>query len=134
MAELAGAYPDRVVSVKEIAERQEISAKYLEQIMNSLKLAGLVKSRRGVHGGYMLARPPEQIELREVFEALEGSPAPVDCVDDPELCPLKQTCPTRQTWVELKKSIVQVLEETTVADLGRRNEPESCDASPMYHI
>jgi Rrf2 family protein len=134
LAELALEYPKGTVSVRELAERQNIPAKYLEQIMSRLKAAGLVNSVRGLHGGYALAAPPSRISLREVFEALEGSPAPVDCVDEPGSCPLEAGCPTRETWAEIKQAILGVLEKTTLADLAERAKEKADERVPMYHI
>jgi Rrf2 family cysteine metabolism transcriptional repressor len=120
LVELAIAYPDGTVSVTEIAQRQRISPKYLERIMATLKAKGFIRAVRGVHGGYMLALPPDEISLSQVMEALEGSTAPVDCVDDPESCPMEDLCPVRDTWVQMKQSVQKVLEETTVRELAER--------------
>jgi Rrf2 family protein len=120
MAELAVAYPEGAVSVKELASKQRLSAKYLEQIMSSLKAAGLVRSVRGTHGGYTLARSPARINLSEVYQVLEGSPAPVDCVDSLKVCSMARTCPTRDTWVEIKEAISSVLDGTTLQNLADR--------------
>jgi len=120
LVELALAYPQDIVSVAEIAERQNVSPKYLERIMAELKASGIVAAERGAHGGYALARPPESITLSEVLEVLDGSSAPVPCVDDPDLCPREQTCPVRQTWAEVKRSVENVLKATTVGDLAER--------------
>ncbi len=135
LAELAAAYPEGTVPVREVAEKQEISAKYLEQIMSRLKAAGIVESVRGLHGGYKLAMPPGECRLSEVFEALEGSAAPVACVDEPGGCPLEDCCPTRATWSEVKEAIVEVLENTTLQDLAdRMNEKRARQKAPMYYI
>lgn len=132
--ELAMAWPDRLVSVREIAERQEISAKYLEQIMTPLRAAGLVESSRGLHGGYELARPPEEIRLLDIYRVLEGPVGPVDCVEEPGSCPLEQVCPARETWMEIKESIAEVLETTTLQDLAEKTERRIKAAARMYHI
>jgi len=113
---------------------QGISVNYLEQIMSSLRVAGLVKAVRGMHGGFALSRPPAGITLKEVFEALEGAVAPVGCVDHPESCPMEQLCPTRQTWVEMKESIEEVLERTTLQDLLERKKEKGASSTPLYHI
>jgi Rrf2 family protein len=120
LAELAAAYPGQVLSLKDVAKNQHLSVKYLEHIMTTLRVAGLVRPVRGMRGGYTLTRPPGRITLREVFETLEGSLAPVDCVDDPQSCPLKEVCPTRETWVEIKNSLAKILEGTTLQDLLAR--------------
>ena len=120
MVELAAAYPDELMSVKEMALRQRLSPKYLEQIMCALQAARLIKAVRGIHGGYTLARLPADINLSEVFQALEGSPAPVECVDGHDRCPLDDVCPTRDTWIEMKEALAKILEDTTIQDLVQR--------------
>ena len=134
LAELALAYPDGTVSIKEIAVKQHISAKYLEQIMRTLKAVGLVTSVRGMHGGFALARRPAEITLKEVYTALEGTVAPVDCVDHPDSCPIESLCPTRDTWIEMTQAMESVLERTTVQDLVERVKRKSGSAATMYHI
>jgi Rrf2 family cysteine metabolism transcriptional repressor len=118
LAEVAAAYPDGTPSIREIAERQRLSPKYLESIMQALKAAGLVRATRGVHGGYTLTRPPAEIRMSDIFRALEGTPAPVPCVDTPELCGMADDCPTRDTWVELRGAIEGVLTRRTLQDLA----------------
>jgi Rrf2 family protein len=134
LAELASADPGTTRSVRDLAARQAISPKYLEQILNALRAAGLVTTARGMHGGYTLARSPGTITLRELFEVLEGSLAPVSCVDDPNSCPRQNVCPTRQTWIELKQSIATVLERTTIQDLVERKKRKLASTALMYHI
>lgn len=134
MAELASAYPEPAVSVKDIADRQHISAKYLEQIMTGLRTAGLVKAERGMHGGYALTKPPRDITVQDVLEAIEGPIAPVDCVDHPETCELEGVCPIRDTWVEMAESVGRVLKGTTLQDLAERQERKTEPAEPMYYI
>jgi len=117
MAELADAYGEGPVPVRELAANQDLSEKYLEQIMAPLKAAGLVKSVRGPGGGYVLGQPPSSIHLSDIYRVFEGSAAPVDCVDDPESCPLYDNCPTRPFWGELKEAIEDTLGRTTLQDL-----------------
>ena len=134
MFELAKAKPDCPVSVKEIAQRQALSAKYLEQIAVALKAAGLVKPVRGMRGGYMLTEHPKSITLGDIYEALEGSTAPVECVDDPVSCELHASCPTRDIWVEMKTAISSILDNTTLQDLVDRNALKLASSQPMYDI
>ncbi|MFC1672334.1 RrF2 family transcriptional regulator [Planctomycetota bacterium] len=134
MATLAMAYPEEPVSVGQVARQQRLSAKYLEQIMAALKTAGLVTSTQGVHGGYSLARPPESINLGDVFNVLEGPTAPVDCVDNPGTCSMEAVCPTRDTWVEIEEAIRKVLKNTTLQDLVERMKSKSDGLSRMYQI
>ncbi|MFW6457564.1 MAG: RrF2 family transcriptional regulator [Planctomycetota bacterium] len=134
LSELGVAYPEETLSVRELAERQDISEKYLEHIMSSLKSAGIIRSVRGKYGGYQLRRPPEEITLAEVFRVLEGPPAPVECVENPESCSMCGACPTRRTWVDMRDAVVDVLENTTVADLEERNRDAWSSGPGMYHI
>jgi Rrf2 family protein len=120
MAELAVADGSGIVSTRQLAESQDLSVKYLEHIMASLKAAGVVSPVRGMRGGYRLARASSAITLSEIYEALEGSAALVECVDAPEGCPVSETCPTRETWVELTSALTDVLSNTTVQDVVDR--------------
>ncbi len=132
--ELALTYPEVPVSVKDMAERQRLSVKYLEQIMRTLKAAGLVRAVQGTHGGYALTREPATITLNEVFNALEGSPCLVECVNRQDACPMENICPTRDTWVELTRALTSVLEGTTLQDLAERQQQKIASRTPMYYI
>jgi Rrf2 family protein len=134
MAELACVYPNESVSVRALAERLEISAKYLEQIMAALKAAGLIESERGIRGGYRLARPPEHVTLAEVFRVFEGCPSPVACVEDPAACPNSKACPTLDTWAEIRVAIEEILEGTSLQDLCERKRGKAASGAPMYYI
>ncbi len=134
LAELAAAYPDRVVSVHELGKSQRISPKYLESIMCALRTAGLVESVRGSHGGYVLASCPSSIRLSDVYAALEGSAAPVACVDQAEACDFRDRCPTHETWKQVKAAVVEVLERTTLEDLADRQRRKAQVATRTYHI
>lgn len=105
------------VLLRDIAKRQSISRKYLGHILTSLKVAGLVKSIRGAHGGYTLAKSPADIKLARVIRVLEGSTSPVECVDDFNSCPRKSICVTRDVWDRIKKATDDVLESVSVQDL-----------------
>jgi Rrf2 family cysteine metabolism transcriptional repressor len=117
MVELGLAYPGGAISARRLAERQQLPVKYLEHIMAALKATGVVKPVRGAHGGYKLARPPEDIKLIEVYRALEGSPALANCVESPDTCPMSENCATRDTWSELTTALETVLETTTLQHL-----------------
>ena len=134
MVTLAMANPVKAISVKEIAQNQHLSAKYLEQIMAALKGAGLIKVVRGGHGGYMLSREPASIRIIEVYQALEGSLALVDCIEDPNACPMREICPTKETWVEMTGALEEILERTTIQDLVKRQREKGDSADSMYHI
>ena len=115
--ELAMEYGKGPLQIKIIAERQEISNKYLEQIMAILKSVGLVRSIRGAKGGYVLAKEPKNIRISDIFVALEGPLLTVDCVEHPEFCTRCTDCVTRHVWTEIQESIMNVLEGVTLQDL-----------------
>jgi Rrf2 family protein len=104
------------VLLKDIAQRQEISLPYLEHLITPLITKGIVRSARGSRGGISLRRRPEEIRLNEVVEILEGSIAPVECVDDPKICPRSETCVTRDLWDEMKRAMNDIL-NITLQDL-----------------
>lgn len=120
MLDLAVNGDGRLVLLKDIASRQEISKRYLEHMMTLLRNRGLVVAERGATGGYRLARPPEEIRLDEIFEALEGPIAPVECVRDPSACERTEDCVTRELWCEVADAMRSVLEGRTLADLKDR--------------
>lgn len=120
MLDVAIHQSDIPVQLKDIAERQQISLSYLEHLVAPLVAAGIIKSTRGAHGGVSLGRPPEDILLIDIVRALEGSVAPVECVDDPATCSRAESCVTRDLWVEMKRAMESVLESTTLADLVQR--------------
>jgi Rrf2 family protein len=117
LVHIASTHPSQAVPVKEIARAQNLSVKYLEHIVSSLKAAGLIRSVRGMQGGYALAKPPRSIRLDEVIRALDGPPVIVECVDNPEACCRHTICPTRDVWVKVRKAVDDVLSGTTVEDL-----------------
>jgi Rrf2 family protein len=121
------------VSVRELAESEHISAKYLEHIFHRLNSVGLLRAVRGKCGGYELAKPAASITLKDVFVVFEGTIA-LECTDDPDRCPMVSTCATRQTWVELKEAILRVLERTTLEDLAERKRAHAADKSFVYEI
>ncbi|MEN6547963.1 MAG: Rrf2 family transcriptional regulator [Armatimonadia bacterium] len=117
MACLAQHYGQGPCSVREMAQANGLPVKYLEQLCGTLKNAGLLKSVRGAGGGYVLARPPEQIRLVEVFEALEGALAPVRCLENGKPCRRRGNCLTRGIWEHLADVMRGALEEQTLADV-----------------
>ncbi|MFH1382896.1 MAG: Rrf2 family transcriptional regulator [Chloroflexota bacterium] len=123
------------VLLRDIAQRQEISPLYLERVISPLIAAGVVRSTRGAHGGIRLARLPSEIKLNEVVRILEGSLAPVDCVDDPKVCRRSGFCVTRDVWGEVKQAMDGVLTAITLADLmERQKKKEPPSGTTMYHI
>ena len=106
------------VRIKAIAERQEISEKYLEQIISILNHAGYVKSTRGAQGGYKLAKMPEQYTVGMILRLTEGSLAPVACLEDEDnLCRRKENCATLEVWRRLDEAIKGVVDHITLAEL-----------------
>lgn len=113
-----------VVQIKEISEREKISAKFLEQILLTLKNAGLLHSKMGIGGGYYLARHPSEITLGQIFRVLDGPVAPIKCVSqmayEPCGCPDEQTCGLRLVMGDVRKAIADILDNTSLADVASR--------------
>ncbi len=118
MVELALSYDGEPVKLKTIAEKQDLSIKYLEQVMNPLRVSGFVSTQKGSRGGYRLVKSPDQITLYDLIYAVEGSLAPVDCVDNPETCDRVDSCVTRDFWVRVHQVILRELQSTTLAELA----------------
>ncbi|MGI6513080.1 MAG: Rrf2 family transcriptional regulator [Syntrophomonadaceae bacterium] len=114
-----------------VAEREGISDRYLEQIMTSLKRAGLIKSIRGPQGGYVLTREPDEITVGQIIRALEGPIAPVDCVSEeyPEECERADRCVTRLLWAKVRDSIVEVLDSYSLQDLIEESKQKNSNCS-----
>ena len=134
LLELAIHYREGMVPLKDIAQRQQISLRYLEHLITPLVTAGIVLSIRGPRGGVWLARSPQEIKLSEVIGLLEGSIAPVECVNDPKYCSRSDFCVTRDIWGELKKVMNGVLESTTLQDLVERHKKKEQSETIMYYI
>lgn len=107
------------VHLREMAQRQEVSEKYLSQLVMQLQSAGLVRTLRGSGGGICLARPAKEITVREIMEALEGPFVPVDCVRQPQVCTRASDCATRALWTEMKQLVDDLLGSRTLADMCR---------------
>ena len=104
-------------SMKEISEQQHIPINYLAKIMRRLVKKGLVRAMVGPDGGYALRRPPGEISLREIYEAIEGEIRMVDCMDKNSICFLHETCPQLPVWDRIQLSMIKILEETTLEDM-----------------
>jgi Rrf2 family transcriptional regulator, cysteine metabolism repressor len=126
MVELARRAGEEPIPLAEIAADDGLPLAYLEHLVARLRRAGLVDSRRGSRGGYMLARASTEITMAEVVEALEGSIAPIECIseaaDGSIVCSREakheRVCPTKLLWTRVRLSIVRTLQETTLADLA----------------
>lgn len=121
MVDLAQHFTEGPIPLAEIAKRQELSAKYLEQLIILLKGAGLIRSARGRRGGYMLARKPDKISVGEIVETLEGKLALVDCVLEPELCYRSPECPTRDIWVGMTDALKTELFSLSLKDVLQKS-------------
>ena len=118
MLDLAIYGKGELVKVKDIASRQEISEKYMEQIMSILNKAGFVRSVRGPQGGYFLTRKPEEYTVGMILRLTEGSLSPVDCLDEgAENCPRQESCVTFILWKQLNDAIRGVVDKVTLQDL-----------------
>ena len=117
-------FDQSVVPIKTISDEQNIPKRFLEQILNDLKSAGIVQSRRGIAGGYRLARPPEEITLAAVVRHIEGALAPVSCVSEKFYekcsCPDETRCAIRSVMKEVRDGIVKLMEQTTLAQVAER--------------
>jgi Rrf2 family protein len=132
MLELSKNYGKGTIFLKDIAKNQEISEKYLSQLIIPLRGAGLVQSTRGAHGGYALAKPAEEINLYEIVKALDGPISVVECVTNPKVCSRYDLCPTQKIWKGLNDSMIKYLTEITLESLQ-----SSCsdkDAGNLYSI
>lgn len=117
MINLALNYNHRLVQVKEVADKEHISPKYLEQIAASFKTAGLVKVSRGAKGGYCLIQPPEEITLLDVFRAVEGEIRLTECSDASASCPNGEECMMNSLWKGLNRNMEEYLIQRTLADV-----------------
>jgi Rrf2 family protein len=116
--------PLPAMQIKDISQREKISLKFLEQILLTLKNAGLLHSKMGVGGGYYLAKPPREITLGQIFRTLDGPVAPVKCVSqmayEPCGCPDEQTCGLRMVMGDVRNAIADILDNTSLADVAKR--------------
>ena len=119
-----GAGSPAMVQIKEISQREQISPKFLEQILLTLKNAGLLHSKMGIGGGYYLARPASEITLGQIFRVLDGPVAPIKCVSqmayEPCGCPDEETCGLRLAMSDVRNAIAGILDNTSLADVTER--------------
>ncbi|MHC1764357.1 MAG: Rrf2 family transcriptional regulator [Verrucomicrobiia bacterium] len=130
---------DKVVPIQTISQEQNIPKRFLEQILNDLRTGGFLESKRGVSGGYRLARPPEKINLADLIRHIEGALAPVSCVSERFYrqctCPNEALCGIRSVMKEVRDAIEQILERVTVAELCQRvRKLEGEAAKPIEYI
>ena len=122
LIELAAHQDQEFVSLKEISESQNISKKYLEQIVPMLNKSGILRTNRGNKGGYMLAKPPQECTVGDVLRATEGSLAPVSCLEyEVNDCPRADSCATLYVWQGLAKAVADYLDSVTLQDILERS-------------
>lgn len=136
MFELALHYGEGPIPLKNIAEVQEISEHYLEQLIAVLKKNGLVSSVRGAQGGYMLIDSPRKITVGDVIRALEGDLAPVDCINESggTKCNKESRCVTRMVWEKINDSINSVIDSITLEDMIEEHNRLNSNSDFMYYI
>lgn len=117
MLELAAEFGKGPVSLKDVSAHQEISEKYLWHLIRQLKNGGLVKSTRGSKGGYVLAKKPEQISLKEIITLLEGPLDLVECTKDPRACKRSLDCAARQVWSEISEKFLKTVQSYSLDDM-----------------
>lgn len=118
MFQLAQHYGEGPIPLNSIANEQDLSENYLEQLVSTLRKAGLLNSVRGAQGGYMLAKPPKDITVGSVLRVLEGDIAPADCViDDTSGCEKEEGCVTKLVWMRIRDSINNVIDSISLQDM-----------------
>ncbi|MCL6620887.1 MAG: Rrf2 family transcriptional regulator [Syntrophobacterales bacterium] len=130
LVDMARHYSQGPIHLSDIARRQGVSVKYLEQIIIPLKKAGLVQSVRGPKGGHQLARPPAEITVADIVSVLEEGLRLVECTARPEVCDRAQSCPTRMVWAEATQAMLARLKNISLADLARLPAPEEAEGLP----
>lgn len=122
MQDLALHYEEGPIQIEEIARRQHLPSRYLEQILLSLKRAGFVESKRGMSGGYYLAKPPREITIGAIIRAMEGPIVPIFCVESGprEICIEEPHCSLRDIWADVRDAVAQIVDRTTLEDLCQR--------------
>mgnify|MGYP000004956461 FL=1 len=135
MLDLAVNGKDNYISIKNISTRQEITDKYLEQIINQLCKAGFVKSARGANGGYRLSREPKDYTVGMILNVMEGTLSPVPCLDyETNTCPRSNACITLDVWRQIHEAVQNVVDNITLADLVEKYHAEYGDEeiAPCY--
>jgi len=117
LIDLATHDPGKPRMLKDIAQSQQISDKYISRLVIDLRRAKLIRSVRGVNGGFYLAKLPEEITLLEILETMEGPISVVDCVHSPEKCKRQELCPARDVWTELNEGIRELTSKITLDDI-----------------
>ena len=130
--DLAAYYGQGPIESADIASGQYIPEQYLDQILMALRKEGLIKSVRGPKGGHMLAKPPAQITMAQVMQALEGYVPPMECLPNPSFCKLSPGCALRDVWREIDELTQRILDSTTVEELAQKHRAGTTET--MYYI
>jgi Rrf2 family protein len=117
MLDLAAHHDQGPTPLREVAKRQDLSVKYLEQLIIPLKAAGLIKSFRGAKGGYSLGKKPEKISVGQIIQVLEGGLSLVGCVENPKSCERKKDCVTRDIWLHMSQRLMEELSSLSLRDI-----------------
>ena len=132
LVELAHHYGDGPVQSAEIASRQEVPEPYLDQLLASLRRAGFIRSVRGRQGGHVLINDPDEVRLSDVMVALEGSLAPIACVDDPEACTRTGGCVQRDVWERVRDATQEILDSVSIGDLAAKEREQNKNGGRYY--
>ena len=132
LVELAHHYGQGPVQSAEIASRQEVPEPYLDQLLTTLRRAGFIRSVRGPQGGHALIREPREVKLSDVMLALEGSLAPLACVDDPDACTKSGGCVQREVWERVRDATLDILNSVSIADLAEKETQYSKNGGRYY--
>jgi Rrf2 family cysteine metabolism transcriptional repressor len=134
MLELACHYGEGPIELREIARREDISLKYLEQVIVPLRTAGLVKSARGSKGGYSLAKHPSEIFLKDLVETLDGPLNLIECIKNPKVCQKVPSCIPRDIWLEVSEAIDRIFHSVTLENMVHRKKEKEARFPSMYQI
>ena len=134
LVDLAQHHGHGPTSSSTVATRQGIPEQYLNQLLALLNRSGIVKSKRGPHGGHMLALSPNDITLTMVMSTLEQQVAPLDCLHNPSDCDLSPACAQREMWRSIEEALDSVLDSTTIGYLARRQRELSAAKIPLVQV
>jgi Rrf2 family protein len=134
MLDIAACGSNGNVTLRDAAQRQGISEKYLWQLAGPLKAAGLIRASRGAHGGYVLVRPASQITLLDIFEALEGSCSLVGCVAAPDTCSHRSACAAQAVWTEIGGKLAAAMKAISLEDVVEKQRALTENSPPTYNI
>ncbi len=138
--EIASRFPNGPVKISAIAQAQAIPQRFLEAILTQVKQAGIVESRRGKQGGYLLARPPSTITVGHIIRVIEGDMGPVECLTasgangNGKPCPLYGSCAFSELWGRARDAMSEVYDGTTFQDLLDREREKNANYVPVYSI